>query len=61
MLLFILKLYLIWFDENPIVENETSINGVTGSLGELALRTGGEIIHVPNNSESDGNLVMRHL
>lgn len=38
------------FDENTGDENDTSGQGDTGSLGDLALRTGGEIIHVPNRT-----------
>jgi hypothetical protein len=41
---------LVIFDEKNHVLNETSTTVVrqTGFLGQLALRTGGDIIYVPN-------------
>jgi hypothetical protein len=45
------------FDESSSIENDPTDQKITGNLGELALRTGGEIIHVPNHVfEADGQL-----
>lgn len=56
-LLEIFQLYLIMFDDTTSGENDTADQGNTGALGELALRTGGEIIHVPDDVfKDDGGL-----
>jgi hypothetical protein len=47
------------FDEKNHVVNETSSTAVrqTGFLGQLALRTGGDIIYVPNHAfRPDGEM-----
>lgn len=47
------------FDEKSNIENDTAPTTYrdTGYLGELALRTGGEIVYVPNNAFGlDGEL-----
>jgi hypothetical protein len=53
-LFYIQKLYLIIFDEsnNSRTENTTKAVQVrkTGFLGQLALRTGGDILYVPNSA-----------
>lgn len=51
-----LQLYLVIFDEKNHVVNETSSTAVrqTGFLGQLALRTGGDIIYVPNHAFKNG-------
>lgn len=52
-------MYLIMFDEKSNNEKDTAPTTYrdTGYLGELALRTGGEIVYVPNNAfELDGEL-----
>lgn len=49
--LFFLQLYLIWFGDQSNDENETSIGG---SLGEVALRSGGEILQVTEESLGNG-------
>lgn len=46
-----LQLYLIWFGDQSNDENETSIGG---SLGEVALRSGGEILQVTEESLGNG-------
>ncbi|CAO1374836.1 unnamed protein product [Diamesa serratosioi] len=54
-----IRMYLIMFDEKTTIENDTAPTTYrdTGYLGELALRTGGEIVYVPNNAfELDGEL-----
>lgn len=52
-LLGIIQLYLIWFGDQEIDENETSIGG---SLGEVALRSGGEILRVTEESLGNGEM-----
>ena len=52
-------MYLLMFDEKSNIENDTAPTTYrdTGYLGELALRTGGEIVYVPNNAFGlDGEL-----
>lgn len=47
------------FDQKSNIENDTAPTTYrdTGYLGELALRTGGEIVYVPNNAFGlDGEL-----
>lgn len=44
-------MYLIWFGDQSNDENETSIGG---SLGEVALRSGGEILQVTEESLGNG-------
>lgn len=39
------QLYLLWYGEKTISENETQ-ESVAGTLGEVALRSGGDIIVV---------------
>jgi hypothetical protein len=55
---FCFQLYLIWFGARSLDENDTSAQGETGGrLGELALRTGGEVLHVPDEAfGADGDL-----
>lgn len=43
-----IRLYLMWFGERALSENETQ-ESVGGILGEVALRSGGEILHIINN------------
>lgn len=54
------------FDEKNHVVNETSSTAVrqTGFLGQLALRTGGDIIYVPNHAfrpDGEMGLVRNHV
>lgn len=44
---------MIWFGDQNNDENETSIGG---SLGEVALRTGGEILRVTEESLGNGEM-----
>lgn len=53
MLLF--QLYLIWFGDEDGDENETSIGG---ALGEVALRSGGEILRVTEESLGNGEMAL---
>lgn len=53
------QLYLVIFDEKNHTVNETASTAVrqTGFLGQLALRTGGDIIYVPNHAfKRDGEM-----
>ncbi|XP_037899516.1 uncharacterized protein LOC119644063 [Glossina fuscipes] len=43
-----IRLYLIWFGERALSENETQ-ESLGGILGEVALRSGGEILHIISN------------
>uniref|UniRef100_A0A1A9VDA4 VWA7 Ig-like domain-containing protein n=1 Tax=Glossina austeni TaxID=7395 RepID=A0A1A9VDA4_GLOAU len=43
-----IRLYLMWFGERALSENETQ-ESLGGILGEIALRSGGEILHVISN------------
>uniref|UniRef100_A0A1B0GAP9 VWFA domain-containing protein n=1 Tax=Glossina morsitans morsitans TaxID=37546 RepID=A0A1B0GAP9_GLOMM len=43
-----IRLYLMWFGERALSENETQ-ESLGGILGEVALRSGGEILHVISN------------
>lgn len=49
------QLYLIWFGDSYVDENETS-NEIGGILGEVALRSGGEIFRITEESLSNGDL-----
>ncbi|XP_037936416.1 uncharacterized protein LOC119670287 [Teleopsis dalmanni] len=52
-----IRLYLIWYGERAISENETQ-DEVGGILGEVAIRSGGEILHIvgsENSQELEGN------
>lgn len=54
-----LQLYLAIFDEKNHVVNANSTTAVrqTGFLGQLALRTGGDVIYVPNHAfRPDGEM-----
>ncbi|CRL03039.1 CLUMA_CG016398, isoform A [Clunio marinus] len=54
-----IRLYLVIFDERNHTVNGTSTTVVrqTGFLGQLALRTGGDIIYVPNHAfKRDGEM-----
>lgn len=44
---------MIWFGDENADENETSIGG---SLGEVALRSGGEILRVTEESLGNGEM-----
>lgn len=46
-------MYLIWFGDQSNDENETSVGG---SLGEVALRSGGEILQVTEESLGNGEI-----
>ncbi|XP_031633171.1 uncharacterized protein LOC116346974 [Contarinia nasturtii] len=48
-----IRLYLIWFGDQVIEENETSIGG---ALGEVALRSGGEILRITEESFGNGDM-----
>ncbi|XP_055913466.1 uncharacterized protein LOC129947054 [Eupeodes corollae] len=43
-----IRLYLVWYGERLETENETQ-EAVGGILGEVAIRSGGEILHVVGN------------
>lgn len=47
------QLYLIWFGDQDVDENETSTGG---SLGEVAIRSGGEILRVTEESFGNGEM-----
>lgn len=51
-----LQLYLVIFDDKYHVLNANSSKAVrqTGFLGQLALRTGGDVIYVPNHAFRPG-------
>ena len=56
------QLYLIWFGERSLSENETQ-DSVGGILGEVAIRSGGEILHIvgsENSQELEGSTVSVH-
>ncbi|XP_002132605.2 uncharacterized protein [Drosophila pseudoobscura] len=40
-----IRLFLLWYGEQSVIENETE-DAVGGILGEVAIRSGGEIIHI---------------
>lgn len=46
-------MYLIWFGDQDVDENETSIGG---ALGEVALRSGGEILRITEESLGNGDM-----
>uniref|UniRef100_T1PAI3 VWFA domain-containing protein n=1 Tax=Musca domestica TaxID=7370 RepID=T1PAI3_MUSDO len=46
-----IRLYLIWFGERALSENETQ-ETVGGILGEVAIRSGGEVLHIVGNENS---------
>ncbi|XP_061389658.1 uncharacterized protein LOC133324840 [Musca vetustissima] len=46
-----IRLYLIWFGERSLSENETQ-ETVGGILGEVAIRSGGEVLHIVGNENS---------
>lgn len=48
-----LQLFLIWFGAQDIDDNETSTGG---ALGEVALRSGGEIIRITEESLGNGDM-----
>lgn len=52
------QLYLIWFGPQVSDNNNVALgqNIEGGILGEVALRSGGEIIRVTEESGPDGNL-----
>lgn len=52
-----IRLYLIIFDEKlfKLSENLSTAVRQTGFLGQLALRTGGDILYVPNNAFRTGD------
>lgn len=53
------QLYLVIFDEkNHLVKgNSSTVVRQTGFLGQLALRTGGDVIYVPNHAfKPDGEM-----
>ncbi|KAM7350597.1 uncharacterized protein ACRADG_009151 isoform 2-T3 [Cochliomyia hominivorax] len=52
-----IRLYLIWYGERSLSENETQ-DSVGGILGEVAIRSGGEILHIvctENSQELEGS------
>jgi len=50
-----IRFYLVWFGASAVVENEAAQSKTGGLLGELALNSGGEILHIPN-IHNDENL-----
>lgn len=48
-----MQLFLIWFGAQDIDDNETSTGG---ALGEVALRSGGEIIRITEESLGNGDM-----
>lgn len=48
-----LQLFLIWFGAQDIDDNETSTGG---ALGEVALRSGGEIVRITEESLGNGDM-----
>lgn len=44
-IIFSLQLFMLWYGERSATENETE-EAVGGILGEVAIRSGGEIIHI---------------
>lgn len=53
------QLYLVIFDDKNHVVSANSTTAVrqTGFLGQLALRTGGDVIYVPNHAfRPDGEM-----
>lgn len=46
-------MYLIWFGAQDIDDNETSTGG---ALGEVALRSGGEILRITEESLGNGDI-----
>lgn len=44
---------MIWFGDEEIEENETSVGG---ALGEVALRSGGEILRITEESLGNGGM-----
>lgn len=58
-----LQLYLIWYGERSASENETQ-EAVGGILGEVAIRSGGEVLHLvgsENSQELEGSTVSAHF
>ncbi|XP_017492766.1 PREDICTED: uncharacterized protein LOC108380877, partial [Rhagoletis zephyria] len=54
-----IRLYLIWYGERSASENETQ-EAVGGILGEVAIRSGGEVLHLvgsENSQELEGSTV----
>ncbi|XP_055678700.1 uncharacterized protein LOC129787270 [Lutzomyia longipalpis] len=52
-----IRLYLIWFGKHGQDDNESPHTITGGILGEVALRTGGEIIHITDEAvEPNGNI-----
>ncbi|XP_055699878.1 uncharacterized protein LOC129809273 [Phlebotomus papatasi] len=52
-----IRLYLIWFGKHGQDDNESPHTVIGGILGEVALRTGGEIIHITDEAvEPNGNI-----
>uniref|UniRef100_A0A6B2EC18 Putative conserved secreted protein n=1 Tax=Phlebotomus kandelakii TaxID=1109342 RepID=A0A6B2EC18_9DIPT len=52
-----IRLYLIWFSKQSQDDNESPHTVTGGILGEVALRTGGEIIHITDEAvEPNGNI-----
>ncbi|XP_053950458.1 uncharacterized protein LOC128858318 isoform X1 [Anastrepha ludens] len=52
-----IRLYLIWYGERSVSENETQ-EAVGGILGEVAIRSGGEVLHLvgsENSQELEGS------
>lgn len=55
------QLYLIIFDEHHRTDNSTNVKTMiknTGRIGQLALKSGGDIIYVPDNAfrSADGEM-----
>ncbi|XP_055323412.1 uncharacterized protein LOC129578614 isoform X2 [Sitodiplosis mosellana] len=48
-----IRLFLIWFGDQEVDDNETSTGG---ALGEVALRSGGEILRVTEESLGNGDM-----